>query len=99
MRNALTGRGLIHMSLVRMLLRRRREILHFEITEPINNGLILLIMAPSFTLPGGVSHFSTHLNSHEGNVDAAGTKFLCFKITELLLSVKTELSNLFEFSS
>ena len=99
MRNALTGRGLIHMSLVTMLLRRRREILHFEITEPINNGIILLIMAPSFTLPGGVSDFSTHLNSHEANADAAGTKFLCFEITELLLSVKTELSNLLEFYS
>ena len=48
MRNALTGRGLIHMSLVMMLLRRRREILHFEITETINNGLILLINGSLF---------------------------------------------------
>ena len=30
----------IHMWLVTMLLRRRREILHFEITESIKNGLI-----------------------------------------------------------
>ena len=54
-----------------MLLRRRREIVYFEITEPMKTGLILLIMVPSFTLPGGISHFSAHLNSHEANADAA----------------------------
>ena len=58
------------MRLVTALPRRRREILHFEITEPIKTGLISLIMVSPFSLRGGISHFSGHLNSHEANVDA-----------------------------
>ena len=54
-----------------MLLRRRREILHFEITESIKTGRILFIMVPSVSLPGGISHFRANLNSHEANTDAA----------------------------
>ena len=54
-----------------MLLRRRREILHFEITESIKTGRILFIMVPFVSLPGGISHFRANLNSHEANADAA----------------------------
>ena len=54
-----------------MLLRRRREILHFEITESIKTGRILFIMVPSVSLPVGISHFRANLNSHEANADAA----------------------------
>ena len=53
-----------------MLLRRRREILHFEITESMKNGQILFIMVPSVSFPGGISHFRANLNSHEANADA-----------------------------
>ena len=56
------------------MLRRRREILHLEITESITTGRVLLIMVPSFSLQSGISHFSVNLNSHEANVDAAATQ-------------------------
>ena len=54
-----------------MLLRRRRVILHFEITESLKTGRILFTMVPSVSLPGGISHFRANLNSHETNADAA----------------------------
>ena len=58
---------LIHMWLVIIFLRCRREILHFEITESIKTGRILFKMV----LPGGISHFRANLNSHGANADAA----------------------------
>ena len=54
-----------------MLLRRRREILHFEITESNKNRSNFIIMVPSVSLSGAISHFRDNLDSHEANADAA----------------------------